>query len=145
MNIIDGVLTPPGNLTETLNETNITAFLTFAQNVTEKSISNTNVSAVDVLGEARGFTLFVPDDQALQQAQQTLQQFQNNQTAQLSILGNYVRPSSPFGDLGEADPPSILGDQWNLPLFSRPLECHELGLKCRLHYGCWGEPLRLVQ
>lgn len=107
MNIIDGVLTPPGNLTTALNATNASAFLTLAQNVTEKIGGDTNVSALNVLGETRGFTLFVPNDQALQQAQQAIQQFQNNQTAQLSFLANYVRLTSPFSNLEKLTPPQL--------------------------------------
>lgn len=90
LNSIDGVITPPGNLSTVLNATNATAFVAFAQQVNTTNSDGSNTSAVNSLEQENGFTLFVPDNDAFQAAQQTIGGFQNNQTALKARLGNHV-------------------------------------------------------
>jgi uncharacterized surface protein with fasciclin (FAS1) repeats len=46
-----------------------------------------------LLEQEHGFTLFVPNNDAFQAAQQNISGFQNNQTALMALLGNHVRLS----------------------------------------------------
>ncbi|EKM77524.1 hypothetical protein AGABI1DRAFT_77017 [Agaricus bisporus var. burnettii JB137-S8] len=90
LNSIDGVIIPPGNLSTVLNATNATAFVAFAQQVNTTNSDGSNTSAVNSLEQENGFTLFVPDNDAFQAAQQTIGGFQNNQTALKALLGNHI-------------------------------------------------------
>jgi hypothetical protein len=91
LNSINGVITPPGNLSTELNSTNATSFLAFAQQANATSPDGSNTSALNVLEQEHGFTVFVPNNDAFQAAQQNISGFQNNETALMALLGNHVR------------------------------------------------------
>ncbi|KXN85902.1 hypothetical protein AN958_10744 [Leucoagaricus sp. SymC.cos] len=90
INTIDGVIAPPGNLTQALTATNATSFLGLAQQVNVTGPSGSNMTVLEALSNYTGFTLFVPTNDAIQTAQGSLSGLQNNQTAIMALLGNLV-------------------------------------------------------
>jgi uncharacterized surface protein with fasciclin (FAS1) repeats len=90
INTIDSVLTPPGNLSQALSAVNATSFLSLAQQVNVTGPDGSNITALDALGSLHGFTLFVPSNDAIQNASSTLGGLQNNETAIMALLDNHV-------------------------------------------------------
>ncbi|KAF6755716.1 hypothetical protein DFP72DRAFT_313679 [Ephemerocybe angulata] len=93
---VDGVFTPPGNVSTALTAVNDTQLLSFTQQVQVPLQDGSNGTAVALLGQARGFTLFAPDSQVFtSDVNATIQQLQNNQSAAISFFQNlYVNGST---------------------------------------------------
>jgi uncharacterized surface protein with fasciclin (FAS1) repeats len=91
INGITGVLVPPGNLTTALNATNATAAQALFLSAQVPSANGTNETAIEALQEARGMTLFIPNNEAFTcDVNNTLESLQNNQTALAVLLQNHV-------------------------------------------------------
>ena len=90
INAINGIIQPPGNLSQALSAVNATSFLSLAQQANVTSSSGDNVTVLDALSSLRGFTLFVPSNDAIQNASSTFSGLQNNGTAVMALLGNHV-------------------------------------------------------
>ncbi|KAJ2933690.1 hypothetical protein H1R20_g3448, partial [Candolleomyces eurysporus] len=95
---IDGILTPPGDVTSALEAVNDTALLTFASQIQAPLNNGSDGSAIEFLQEARGFTLFAPASEAFtNDINQTIQQLQGNQTALAELLQNhYINGSTVY-------------------------------------------------
>ena len=96
INTIDGIIQPPGNLSQALSAVNATSFLSLAQQANVTSSNGNNVTILDALSSLRGFTLFVPSNDAIQNASSTFSGLQNNGTAVMALLGNHVSLISLF-------------------------------------------------
>lgn len=82
------MLIPPGGISTALRAINDTTLLSVAQEIQVPPSG----SAVSLLDEARGFTLFAPSSSAFtSEVNSTLEGLQSNQTALLSLLQNHVR------------------------------------------------------
>ncbi|KAL9709434.1 hypothetical protein Ac2012v2_007169 [Leucoagaricus gongylophorus] len=90
INTIDGIIQPPGNLSQALSAVNATSFLSLAQQANVTSSNGNNVTILDALSSLRGFTLFVPSNDAIQNASSTFSGLQNNGTAVMALLGNHA-------------------------------------------------------
>lgn len=90
VNGITGVLIPPGNLSTALTAVNATDVQTLL--ATEVPSSNgTNETALQFLEDARGVTVFVPDNGAFtSDVNSTLGSLQGNNSALAAILENHV-------------------------------------------------------
>ncbi|RXW23538.1 hypothetical protein EST38_g2304 [Candolleomyces aberdarensis] len=95
---INGILTPPGNVSSALQAVNDTPLLTFGSQIQAPLNNGSNGSAIEFLQEARGFTLFAPDSGAFtNDVNQTIQQLQGNQTALAALLQNhYINGSTVY-------------------------------------------------
>ncbi|KAF6752044.1 FAS1 domain-containing protein [Ephemerocybe angulata] len=93
---VDGVFTPPGDVSTALTAVNDTQLLSFAQQVQVPLQDGSNGTVVAFLEQARGFTLFAPGSQAFTSGvNATIQQLQNNQSAAIAFFQNhYVNGST---------------------------------------------------
>ncbi|KAF8154905.1 FAS1 domain-containing protein [Crassisporium funariophilum] len=90
INGINGVLIPPGNVTTALTATNATTAQSFISSIQVPSLNGTNETATQFLQDARGFTLFVPHNDAFTTSvNQTLDGLRSNQTALAALLMNH--------------------------------------------------------
>lgn len=91
INQINGVLTPPGNITTALNATNATVTLNLLGSIQIPSANGTNETSTEFLQEAVGITFFVPNDAAFTAVvNQTISALQSNVSALAAVLENHV-------------------------------------------------------
>ena len=91
INVINGTLTPPGNLTTALSAINATVLESVLGSVQIPSDDGTNETVVTALQNATGITVFVPADDAFtSDVNSTLQGLQGNTTALRAIIQNHV-------------------------------------------------------
>jgi uncharacterized surface protein with fasciclin (FAS1) repeats len=90
INVVDGVIDPPGNLSNALVAQNLTTLATILGSLP----GPTGGKLLEYLDKnARGFTLFAPRDEALKAAMgnQTIAAMLTNTTTLATVLGNHVR------------------------------------------------------
>ena len=91
INQINGVLTPPGNVTTALNATNATVAFNLLETIQIPSSNGTNETATEFLQDAVGITFFAPNDAAFTSVvNQTISALQNNVSALAAVLENHV-------------------------------------------------------
>ena len=91
INQINGALTPPGNVTTTLNATNATVAFNLLETIQIPSLNGTNETATEFLQDAIGITFFAPNDAAFTSVvNQTISALQNNVSALATVLKNHV-------------------------------------------------------
>ncbi|TFK24599.1 Fasciclin-domain-containing protein [Coprinopsis marcescibilis] len=96
---VTDVFLPPGNITSAINGTDNGQFLNYLAQAQVPTANGTNGTGVEALQQARGFTLFYPNDDSLSgDAQSTLQQLQQNPEQYQSFLENhYINGSTVYG------------------------------------------------
>ena len=96
INGIDGFLTPPGNFTTALVATNASIAQCLWTSASVTSANGTNETIVEAFQEARGITIFLPNNDAFTaEVNQTIGDIQSNQTALAILLQNHVGCVSP--------------------------------------------------
>lgn len=92
INVIDKVLSIPGNLSTVLNAHNLTSTLGMLNSTNTTDSQGISVSLADFLiSEPHGFTLFAPSNQAVNDASSSLTSFAGNNTAIATLVDNHVR------------------------------------------------------
>ncbi|KIM36308.1 hypothetical protein M413DRAFT_13992 [Hebeloma cylindrosporum] len=90
INGISGFLTPPGNLTNALTATNASDALCLLTSTHVISANGTNETIIEAIQEARGITLFIPNNASFTtEVNQTISGLLNNQTALATLLQNH--------------------------------------------------------
>jgi uncharacterized surface protein with fasciclin (FAS1) repeats len=91
INGISGVLTPPGNLTSAFAATNASEAQCLWASAYVLSANGTNETIVEAIQEARGITLFIPNNASFtSDVNQTISGLLDNQTALAILLQNHV-------------------------------------------------------
>jgi hypothetical protein len=91
INQINGVLTPPGNITTALNATNATITFNLLESIQIPSANGTNETATEFLQDAVGITFFAPNNAAfIGVVNQTISSLRNNMSALAAVLENHV-------------------------------------------------------
>lgn len=91
INGISGVLTPPGNLTSALAATNASEAQCLWESAHVLSANGTNETIAEAIQEARGITLFIPNNASFtSDVNQTISGLLDNQTALAILLQNHV-------------------------------------------------------
>lgn len=92
---VSHVLIPPGNLTQIVAANNLTSLAEVVKtvNVPDFYGNGTNATIVEALeaNRTKGYTLFAPNNEALESAGPALTALTANGTALLALLGNHVR------------------------------------------------------
>lgn len=95
--VIEKVLAYPKDLMTTVaNNTNLTSLVSTVQSIMVSDFNSTtnttsNVTLVEALSGAKGFTLFAPNNAAFMAAASTLSGLTSNMTAIIDVLRNHVR------------------------------------------------------
>ncbi|KAJ3494511.1 hypothetical protein NLJ89_g10790 [Agrocybe chaxingu] len=100
VNRINGVLTPPGNLSTALRAVNATAARAILSVIRVPSNDGSNTSALNAQEGARGITLFIPNNRAFTaEINQTVQGLQGvNRTALAALIQNhYINGTTLYG------------------------------------------------
>jgi uncharacterized surface protein with fasciclin (FAS1) repeats len=90
INVVDGVIDPPGNLSNALVSQNLSTLATILGELP----GPTGGKLLDYLNKgAKGFTIFAPRDDAFKSAlgNQTIAEMLKNTTTLATVLGNHVR------------------------------------------------------
>jgi uncharacterized surface protein with fasciclin (FAS1) repeats len=92
--IISGVLEPPGPINTVLARQNLTMLSTILSqlspaNISSNSTSGANMTLATFLEESKGFTLFAPNDAALQAAASTISSLPNT-SVEAAVIGNHI-------------------------------------------------------
>jgi hypothetical protein len=91
---VSHVLIPPPNLTRVIAANNLTGLAGVAGMVDVPDFygNGTNATITEALeaNRTRGYTLFAPDNEALESAGAALASFTSNNTALLALIGNHV-------------------------------------------------------
>ena len=91
INQINGVLSPPGNVTTALNATNATIAFNLLETIQIPSSNGTNETATKFLQDTIGITFFAPNDAAFTSVvNQMISALQNNISALAAVLENHV-------------------------------------------------------
>jgi uncharacterized surface protein with fasciclin (FAS1) repeats len=93
---VSAVLEPPGSISTVLIKENLTILDTTLSGLSANSTSNsTGTTLASVLSEAKGFTVFAPNDAALTAAASTISSLPNTSVA--VVLGNhYINGSTVY-------------------------------------------------